>query len=64
MEVPRGARTSIVAKKMTAQDVMGKWNATATAQRLAKAAIRKNLTDFERYKVMVAQRKRAHLLSA
>ena len=63
MDLPRGSRTPIVAKKMEQQGVIAKWNATSTAQRLAKISIRKNLTDFERFKVMVAQNKKKYLAS-
>lgn len=63
MELPRAARTTIVAKKMEAQQIVAKWNETNTAKRMAKTEVRKNLTDFERFKVMVAQKKKALIAS-
>jgi large subunit ribosomal protein L14e len=64
MDLPRGARTPVVAKKMEAQGVVAKWNETNTAKRLNKTAVRQNLTDFERFKVMVAQKKKALIARA
>ena len=45
-----------------AADVEGKWAASAWGKKIAKQAARKNLTDFERYKVMVARVKRSALI--
>lgn len=55
--VPRGARTTAVKKAWEASGVDAKWAATGTSQKLAQRAIRRNLTDFDRFKVMVAQKK-------
>jgi large subunit ribosomal protein L14e len=64
MDLPRGSRSPIVEKKMTSQNILAKWEETATAKKLAKSAVRKNLTDFERFKVMVAQKKKSLIVSS
>ena len=48
---------------LKAADVEGKWAASAWGKKLAKQAARKNLTDFDRYKVMVARTKRKALIA-
>lgn len=62
--MPRGARTKTFTKVWTASGVEAKFAETAVAKKLAQRAIRKNLTDFDRFKVMLAQKKKGHLLRA
>jgi len=52
-----------LAAALKAADVEGKWAASAWGKKLAKQAARKNLTDFDRYKVMVARTKRKALIA-
>lgn len=47
---------------LEAADVEGQWAGSAWGKKLAKQAARKNLTDFDRYKVMVARTKRSALI--
>ena len=47
---------------MKTADVEGQWAASAWGKKIAKQAARKNLTDFDRYKVMVARVKRSALI--
>ena len=64
MEVPRAARTKTMMKCWTAADVESKFAATDAAKKLARVQLRKNLTDFDRFKVLLAQKKKAHILRA
>ena len=64
IDVPRAARTKTMMKCWTAADVDAKFAATNAAKKLARTEIRKNLTDFDRFKVMLAQKKKAHILRA
>jgi len=57
LELPRGARCGVVKKVWEAQGMCAKWSATGTAKKIAQRTIRRNLTDFDRFKVMVAQKK-------
>ncbi len=41
------------------QDIQGKWAATAWAKKIANKAKRANLSDFGRFKVMVAKKQRS-----
>lgn len=56
-EVPRAARSKVVAKYFEQAQILTQWNATSQAKKLVKAEIRRNLTDFDRFKVMCAQKK-------
>ena len=47
-----------LAAALKAADVEGKWAASAWGKKIARQQARKNLTDFDRYKVMVARVKR------
>lgn len=64
MSVPRAARTKTMMKCWTEAEVDAKFAATNAAKKLARMQIRKNLTDFDRFKVMLAQKKKAHILRA
>ena len=64
IEIPRAARTKTMLKCWTAAEVDAKFAATSAAKKLVRNEIRKNLTDFERFKVMLAQKKKAHILRA
>lgn len=55
--LPRGARTSTVRKCVEASGVIAKFQETAAGQKIAKTAIRRNLNDFERHKVMLLKKK-------
>jgi large subunit ribosomal protein L14e len=54
---PRGARTKTLTKFWNEENVEAQWAETAMAKNLASQKIRKNLTDFDRFKVMLAQKK-------
>ena len=57
VDLPRGARTKTVKRVCEAANIVEKWNATATAKKIAKKEIRRSLSDFDRFKVMCAQKK-------
>jgi len=62
--MPRGARSATAQKYLLASEVEAKFAASAAGQKLAKTAIRRNLTDFDRHKVMLAMTKRSKILKA
>lgn len=64
IDMPRGSRTKTMMKYWTAADVDAKFAATNAAKKLVRSAIRKNSTDFDRFKLMLAQKKKAHILRA
>ena len=59
----RSPSKEALAAALKAADVEGKWAASAWGKKLAKQAARKNLTDFDGYKVMVARTKRKALIA-
>lgn len=56
--LPRGARTGTVTKKWAAAEVESKWAATSWAKKLAAKERRAQLTDFERFQVLVLKKQR------
>lgn len=55
--MPRGARTKTFNKYWTEGRVDQLWSETALSKKLARQEIRKNLTDFDRFKVSVIKSK-------
>lgn len=55
--LPRGARTAVVRKHLESSGVVAKFEASAAGQKVAKAAIRRNLNDFDLHKVMLLKKK-------
>ncbi|ODQ79695.1 hypothetical protein BABINDRAFT_13325 [Babjeviella inositovora NRRL Y-12698] len=54
--LPRGSRTGTVASKWTASGVDAKWAASSWAKKIAARERRRQLTDFERFQVMVLKK--------
>merc|ERR1719473_1252657 len=61
--MPRCPRTKNLNKAITEADVEAKWAATSWAKKRAAKAKRANLTDLERFKVMLLRKKKAAILS-
>lgn len=59
-KLPRGSRTGTVHKKWAAADIDAKWAKTAWAQKLAARKTRANLSDFERFQVLVLKKQRRY----
>ena len=61
MKIPiaRGARTSTFMKACKTADVAKQWAATPFAKKLAKRETRANLTDLQRFQVMINRKKRS-----
>merc|ERR1719378_497300 len=58
-KIPRGAREKTLKKALAEGEVMKKWSETAWAKKLAAKSARADMTDFERFKLMVARKKRS-----
>lgn len=54
----RAPRQKTLTKAFNDADVIGKWEKTSWGKKRAARAQRANLTDFDRFKVMVAKKKR------
>ncbi|KAI8847197.1 Rpl14 protein [Chytridium lagenaria] len=58
VKVPRAGGSPAIKTAIEKADVAGKWAATAWAKKLAARATRASLTDFDRFKTMVARKQR------
>ena len=57
LNIPRGIGSAALLKKVTDQDLLGKWGKTSWAKKIAKRTTRSNLSDFDRFKLMLARKK-------
>merc|ERR1719295_18657 len=55
----RGAREKSLRMALDREEVMKKWSETAWAKKLAAKEVRAKMTDFDRFKLMVARKKRS-----
>ncbi|KAH6890128.1 60S ribosomal protein L14 [Coprinopsis sp. MPI-PUGE-AT-0042] len=56
--LPRAAGSGVVKKLFEKEQVVEKWDKSAWAQKRASAVSRRSLSDFDRFKVMIAKRQR------
>lgn len=56
----RGAKEKSLKKSIAKDGVMAKWAQTGWAKKQAAFQAKKNLTDFERFKLMLAKKKMGH----
>ncbi len=59
LQVPRNAPYKVLKAAWTDDDVMGKWEATSWAKKLAAKKKRANMGDFDRFKLMCARKQRS-----
>lgn len=59
-----GCKVQKLEKAWKEQEIMNEWLATAWAQKIERKQTRASLTDFDRFKVMVAKKQRSKLVSA
>merc|ERR1719158_1663888 len=59
-----GAREKTLRKALEAEGVMQKWAASSWAKKLAARQTRSEMNDFDRFKMMVAKKKRTVALKA
>eukprot|EP00429_Kryptoperidinium_foliaceum_P084691 CAMPEP_0176215668 /NCGR_PEP_ID=MMETSP0121_2-20121125/16798_1 /TAXON_ID=160619 /ORGANISM="Kryptoperidinium foliaceum, Strain CCMP 1326" /LENGTH=133 /DNA_ID=CAMNT_0017554779 /DNA_START=91 /DNA_END=492 /DNA_ORIENTATION=- len=64
IKIGRGAREKTLKAALEKDETMKKWSETAWAKKLAAKVRRASMTDFERFKVMVARKKRAKEVKA
>lgn len=63
LEIPRAVRTGTLAKAFTKADVLGQWQKTTWARKLARHATRSSLGDFDRFKLMLLRKKKSMLIN-
>jgi len=57
--ITRGAREKTLRLALEKDGVMKKWSATSWAKKVSAKEVRAKMTDFERFKLMVARKKRS-----
>merc|ERR1712231_28672 len=62
VKIPHGAREKTLKKAWLKEEVEKKWAESSWAKKLARTAIRTNLTDFDRFKLMRAKQARNNLV--
>ncbi|KAJ3027253.1 UNVERIFIED_CONTAM: 60S ribosomal protein L14 [Siphonaria sp. JEL0065] len=60
--VPRTAGTHAVKKALEKADVEGLWAKTSWAKKLAVRKVRQNLSDFDRFKLMIARKQKRAII--
>ncbi|MES1912123.1 MAG: hypothetical protein MHM6MM_004451 [Cercozoa sp. M6MM] len=58
IKIGRGARAKTIKKALAKEEIVAKFEKTSFAKKLAKQATRANLTDFERFKLMLAKQQK------
>merc|ERR1719478_479515 len=60
--IPRGAREKTLRKALEKDETMKSWGATKWASKLANKKVRKEMSDFDRFKLYQAKKKRSQLV--
>jgi large subunit ribosomal protein L14e len=64
VEIQRQPREKMLKAAWAKADVLAKWKSSAAGQKIANRNLRQNLSDFDRFKVMVLRKQKAKLLKA
>mmetsp|Transcript_1630 Transcript_1630/g.2423 ORF Transcript_1630/g.2423 Transcript_1630/m.2423 type:complete len:165 (-) Transcript_1630:226-720(-) len=64
VKIQRGARAKTLKKAWADADTLATWEASSWAKKLATKKKRANLTDFDRFKVMVARKQKSRIVAA
>ena len=63
VKVQRNARAKTLKAAWAEEDIAAKWEATSWAKKLSSKKKRANLSDFDRFKVMVARKQKSAIIS-
>eukprot|EP00927_Polykrikos_kofoidii_P047716 TRINITY_DN419_c0_g1_i2.p1 TRINITY_DN419_c0_g1~~TRINITY_DN419_c0_g1_i2.p1 ORF type:complete len:134 (-),score=32.61 TRINITY_DN419_c0_g1_i2:7-408(-) len=63
-KIPRGAREKTLKKAMGEGNTMAKWEETRWAKKLANQKTRKEMSDFDRFKLYKAKKNRSKVVKA
>jgi len=58
-KLARGAREKTLRQALEKEEIMKKWSETSWAKKIAAKEVRAKMTDFERFKLMCARKKRS-----
>jgi large subunit ribosomal protein L14e len=62
VKIPRQAREATLKKALAKADILKKWSATTWSKKMEAKKIRAGLNDFDRFKAMVARKKKSSLI--
>lgn len=63
VKIQRNARQKTLKKAWAEADTLAKWEASSWAKKLASKKKRASLSDFDRFKVMVAKKQKAQIIA-
>lgn len=63
VKIQRNARQKTLKKAWAEGDILAKWEASSWAKKLASKKKRASLSDFDRFKVMVAKKQKAEIIA-
>ncbi|XP_060066411.1 large ribosomal subunit protein eL14-like [Ylistrum balloti] len=63
LDIGRSLRTGNLLKVWNKENMQAKWDETTWAKKIANKALRKSLTDFDRFKLMKAKQARNRLIA-
>ena len=63
VKIQRNARQKTLKAKWAEADVLAKWEASSWAKKLATKKKRASLSDFDRFKVMVAKKQKTEIIA-
>jgi large subunit ribosomal protein L14e len=63
IKIQRSARQKTILAAWAAEDIDTKWNTSSWAKKIASRKTRANLSDFDRFKVMVAKKQKAEIIA-
>eukprot|EP00554_Chaetoceros_debilis_P007096 CAMPEP_0194076152 /NCGR_PEP_ID=MMETSP0149-20130528/3009_1 /TAXON_ID=122233 /ORGANISM="Chaetoceros debilis, Strain MM31A-1" /LENGTH=134 /DNA_ID=CAMNT_0038756815 /DNA_START=250 /DNA_END=654 /DNA_ORIENTATION=+ len=63
VKISRNARQKTLTAAWTEADIQAKWDATSWAKKLAAKRKRATLSDFDRFKVMVAKKQKSSIIA-
>jgi large subunit ribosomal protein L14e len=64
VKIQRNARQGTLAKAWAEADTLNAWNNSSWAKKLSSRSKRANLSDFDRFKVMVAKKQKSAIIAA
>merc|ERR1719198_1212967 len=61
-KIPRGAREKTLVKALGEGEIMKKWSESAWGKKLSARKVRKDMSDFDRFKVYQAKQRRSKVV--
>lgn len=58
LKIPRGVHTSTLKKHLEKQGIIKKFNESRLGRKIRRKKMRENMTDFDRFRLMVVKKKR------